>query len=147
MVGTPENPWLMVKELSTDGNCQTVDVLYPHFSVQLYLSPKNLKYLLEPLLDNQEKGHFPRKYCMHDLGKHYPRCIGHTDGKEETMEVEESANMVVMMAAYVNATGDKDFAAKHYPIAKQCTQYCVDHGLIPGFYYNHIIRLIQIETC
>ena len=128
----------MLKEISSDGNCQTVDVVYPHFPVQLYLNPTLLKYLLEPLLDNQERGFFPHKYCMHDLGTHYPRCIGHRDGNEEGMEVEESANMLVMMAAYVKATGDKDFATKHYNISKQWTQYLVDHGLITGL-TNHLI--------
>ena len=108
------------------------DSIYPHFPVQLYLNPKLLKYLLEPLLDNQERGFFPHKYCMHDLGGSYPRCIGHRDGREEAMEVEESANMLIMMAAYVKFTGDKDFAVKHYNIAKQWTQYLVDKGLITG---------------
>ncbi|XP_054157492.1 uncharacterized protein LOC128955839 [Oppia nitens] len=132
LVGTPEKPWLMLKEISSDGNCQTVDVIYPHFPVQLYLNPLLLKYLLDPLIDNQEKGYFPYKYCIHDLGSSYPRCIGHRDGKQEDMEVEESANMLIMMSAYVRATDDKDWATKHYKIAKQWTQYLVDHGLITG---------------
>jgi len=132
LVGTIEKPWLMLKEISSDGNCQTVDVIYPHFPVQLYLNPKLLKYMLDPLLDNQERGFFPHKYCMHDLGSSYPRCVGHRDGREEGMEVEESANMLIMMAAYVKFTGDKDFAVKHYNIAKQWTAYLVDHGLITG---------------
>ena len=131
-MGTPEKPWLMLKEISSDGNCQTVDVIYPHFPVQLYLNPTLLKHMLEPLLDNQERGFFPHKYSMHDLGSSYPRCVGHRDGREEAMEVEESANMLIMMAAYVKATGDKDFAVKHYNIAKQWTQYLVDKGLITG---------------
>ncbi|CAG2174844.1 unnamed protein product, partial [Oppiella nova] len=98
----------------------------------LYLNPTLLRYLLDPLLDNQERGFFPYKYCIHDLGTHYPRCIGHRDGKQEDMEVEESANMVIMMSAYVRATNDTEFAEKHYNISKQWTQYLVDHGLVTG---------------
>ena len=124
----------MLKEISSDGNCQTVDVIYPHFPVHYYLNPKIIKYLLEPLLDNQEKGFFPHKYCMHDLGSSYPRCVGHPNGKEEAMEVEESANIVIMMSAYVRATNDTQFAKKHYKIAKQWTQFLVDLGLITGFH-------------
>lgn len=130
IMGTPDKPWLMVKEISSDGNCQTVDVIYPHFPVQYYLNPKIIKYLLDPLLDNQEKGYFPQKYCMHDLGYNYPRCVGHRDGHQEAMEVEESANIMIMMAAYVKATNDTEFAKKHYKISKQWTQYLVDKGLI-----------------
>ncbi|CAG2115868.1 unnamed protein product, partial [Medioppia subpectinata] len=132
MVGTVDKPWMMFKEIASDGNCQTVDVIFPHFPVQLYFNPTLLKYLLDPLLDNQERGFFPLKYCIHDLGTHYPQCIGHRDGVQEDMEVEESANMLIMMSAYVRATNDTEFAKNHYKIAKQWTQYLVDHGLITG---------------
>ena len=145
MVGTAAKPWMMLKEISSNGNCQTVDVIYPHFPVQLYLNPTLLRLLLEPLLDNQERGLFPKKYSIHDLGTHYPRCIGHKDGVQEDMEVEESANMVIMMSAYVRATNDKQFAEKHYNISKQWTQYLVDNGLITGIllYYYYISILFN----
>ena len=68
---------------------------------------------------------------MHDLGAHYPQCTGHRNGSD-AMEVEESANMVIMMAAYVKVTKDNEFAKKHYKIAKQWTDYLVEHGLITG---------------
>ncbi|CAG2111357.1 unnamed protein product [Medioppia subpectinata] len=126
MVGTVDRPWMMLM----DGVCQTVDAIYPHFAVQLYLNPTLLRYLLEPLLDYQEKDLFPNKYSLHDLGK-YPKCNGQV-GHDYDMEVEESANMLIMMSAYVRATNDTEFAKKHYKIAKQWTQYLVDHGLITG---------------
>ncbi|CAG2102973.1 unnamed protein product, partial [Medioppia subpectinata] len=126
MVGTVDRPWMMLN----DGVCQTVDAIYPHFAVQLYLNPTLLRYLLEPLLDNQERDLFPNKYCLHDLGT-YPKCNGQV-GHDLDMEVEESANMLIMMSAYVRATNDTEFAKKHYKIAKQWTQYLVDHGLITG---------------
>ena len=132
LVGTVERPWLMLKEISSNGNCHTVDMIYPHMAVHLYLNPKNIKYMLDPLFDNMERGFYPHKYSLHDLGARYPRCIGHRDGKDETMEVEESGNMLIMTAAYVKSTGDKDFAVKHYKIIKQWTDYLVEHGLIPG---------------
>ena len=132
LVGTADKPWLMLKEISSDGNCQTVDVIYPHFPIQLYLNPKLLRFMLDPLLDNQERGFFPHNYSMHDLGSKYPRCVGHRDGKEEAMEVEESAGMLIMMSAYVRTTGDKDWAHKHYNISRQWADYLVVHGLIPG---------------
>ncbi|CAG2108209.1 unnamed protein product [Medioppia subpectinata] len=131
MVGTVCRPWMMLKEISSSRKCQTVDAIYPHFPVQLYLNPTLLKYLLEPLLDYQERGLFSKKYCLHDLGSDYPKCNGQV-GHDLDMEVEESANMLIMMSAYVRATNDIQFAKKHYKIAKQWTQYLVDHGLITG---------------
>ncbi|CAG2106283.1 unnamed protein product [Medioppia subpectinata] len=131
MVGTVCRPWMMLKEISSSRKCQTVDAIYPHFPVHLYLNPTLLKYLLEPLLDYQEKGFFSKKYCLHDLGSNYPKCNGQVE-HDLDMEVEESANMLIMMSAYVRATNDIQFAEKHYKIAKQWTQYLVDHGLITG---------------
>lgn len=132
LVGTRKTPWLMLKEISSDGNCQTVDVIYPHFPVQYFLNPTLIKLLLDPLFAEQEAGRYPKKYCMHDLGTHYPKCIGHPDGKDEPMEVEESANIIIMTAAYVKASKDTAYAKQHYKILKQWAKYLVDNGLFPG---------------
>ena len=132
VIGPTGEPWLMLKEISSDGNCQTADVIYPHFPIQYYLNPSYIKMLIEPLLFEQESGFFPRKYAMHDLGSNYPRCIGHPSGSEEAMEVEESGNMIILAAAYVKATKDNDFAKKHYKILRQWADYLVQKGLFPG---------------
>lgn len=40
-----------------------------------------VKYMLDPLIENQEAGHFPLNYSIHDLGTKYPRSVGHgSDG-------------------------------------------------------------------
>jgi len=31
LMGTVSKPWMMLKEISSNSNCQTVDVIYPHF--------------------------------------------------------------------------------------------------------------------
>ena len=87
---------------------------------------------MDPLLDNQERGFFPYNYSMHDLGSNYPLCVGHRDGREEIMEVEESAGMLIVMSAYVRASGDREWAQQHYNISKQWADYLVVNGLIPG---------------
>lgn len=132
LVGTKHNPWLILKEISSDGNCQTVDVIYPHLPIQYYFNPTLIKFLLDPLFAHQEAGYYPNKYCMHDLGFHYPKCSGHPDGKDEPMEVEESANIILMTAAYVKASKDTAYAKQHYKILKQWAQYLVENGLFPG---------------
>jgi hypothetical protein len=109
IVGTKENPWYMVKEISSDGNCQTADVIIPHFPILYYLNPTLIKYMLNPLIEHQEEGFYPHKFAMHDLGSSYPRCVGHLDGKDEWMEVEESANMIIMAAAYLKASKDVEW--------------------------------------
>lgn len=101
--GTPDNPILFLKEISSNGNFQTVDVIFPAFPFFLYTNPRWLAYLLEPLLEHQNSGQYPNKYSMHDLGYHFPNATGHGDGNDEYMPLEECGNMLIMGLALVNA--------------------------------------------
>jgi hypothetical protein len=101
--GTPDNPLLFLKEISSNGNSQTVDVIFPAFPFFLYTQPKWLAYLLEPLLEHQLSGQYPNKYSMHDLGAHFPNLTGHADGRDEYMPVEECGDMLIMGLALVNS--------------------------------------------
>ncbi|KAI9680905.1 MAG: hypothetical protein M1829_000985 [Trizodia sp. TS-e1964] len=101
--GTAENPLLFIKEISSDGNFQTVDVIYPAFPFFLYTNPRWLAYLLEPLLEHMLSGQYPNQYSMHDLGSHFPNATGHPDGNDEYMPVEECGNMLIMGLAIVNS--------------------------------------------
>lgn len=91
--GTADNTLLFLKEISSNGNSQTVDVIFPAFPFFLYTQPKWLAYLLEPLLEHQLSGQYPNKYSMHDLGAHFPNLTGHADGRDEYMPVEECGDM------------------------------------------------------
>ncbi|KAI5369539.1 hypothetical protein Slin15195_G004150 [Septoria linicola] len=101
--GTPENPILFLKEISSNGNCQTVDVIFPAFPFFLYTNPRWLAYLLEPLLEHMLSGQYPNDYTMHDLGTHFPNMTGHSDGRDEYMPVEECGDMLIMGLALVNS--------------------------------------------
>lgn len=101
--GTPENPLLFLKEISSNGNSQTVDVIFPAFPFFLYTNPRWLAYLLEPLLEHQLSGQYPNKYSMHDLGAHFPNLTGHADGRDEYMPVEECGDMLIMGLALINS--------------------------------------------
>jgi hypothetical protein len=104
--GTPDDPILFLKEISSNGNFQTVDVIFPAFPFFLYTNPKWLGYLLEPLLEHQLSGQYPNDYSMHDLGYHFPNATGHPDGQDEYMPVEECGNMLIMALALANAYKD-----------------------------------------
>jgi hypothetical protein len=126
-------PWAFLKEISSDGNVSTVDVTYPGMPVFLYLDPGYVGLLLAPLLDYPEHGGWPKVFAEHDLGSHYPNAAGHNDGNEEDMPVEESANMLIMSAAYLVRGGPKSFATAHYQILKQWADYLVGNALDPGY--------------
>ena len=57
--GTPEDPLIFFKEISSDGNMNTVDVIFPAFPFFLYTNPRWLAYLLEPLIEHQLSGQYP----------------------------------------------------------------------------------------
>lgn len=123
--------YLFLKEISSDGDVQTVDVIYPFFPILLYMNPSWLKLMLDPLFINQEAGYWPFEYPIHDLG-FYPNAVGHNDGNDEQQPLEEAGNMLIMTLAYSQRTGDTDYLTQHYDILNQWTQFLVQEALIPA---------------
>ena len=129
-------PWAFLKEISSDGNVSTVDVVYPASPAWIYADPAYLGLLLEPLLAYAETGGWPETFAEHDLGSAYPVAAGHNNGQEEDMPVEESGNMLIMTAAYLRrstAATASAFATAHYAILKQWADYLVANLPDPGF--------------
>lgn len=134
LVNRGGSPWAFLKEISSDGNVSTVDVIYPAFPAYLYLAPSYLRLLLEPVLDYADGG-WPKTFAEHDIGSSYPQAAGHDDGDEEDMPVEESANMLIMTAAVVRqlpASQASSFAGSHYAVLRQWAEYLVGNALDPG---------------
>ncbi len=134
LVSRDGKPWAFLKEISSSGNMSTIDVTYPGMPVFLYADPAYLGLILAPMLDYPEHGVWPQPFAEHDLGAHYPNADGHPDGIEESMPVEESANLLIMSAAYLqraDVKSAKAFAKTHYAILKKWSDYLVDNALDP----------------
>ncbi|KAF2092053.1 DUF1793-domain-containing protein [Saccharata proteae CBS 121410] len=101
--GTPDAPLLFLKEISSNGNSQTVDVIFPAWPFFLYTNPRWGAYLLEPLIEHMLSGQYPNTYSMHDLGSSFPNLTGHADGHDEYMPVEECGDMLIMGLSLVNS--------------------------------------------
>jgi hypothetical protein len=132
LTGTPEDPYIFMKEISSNGNMNTVDVIFPAHPIFLYTNPELLKLVLKPVYEIQENGKYPNTYAMHDIGAHYPNATGHPDGNDEKMPLEECGNMVIMALAYAKKAKDNDYLSKHYPILKKWTQYLVEDAIYPA---------------
>lgn len=132
LVGNSTKQYLFLKEISSDGNVQTVDVIFPFYPILLYLQPSLAKLMLDPLFENQESGQYPKMSSMHDLGAHYPNATGHPDGNDEPQPLEECGNMLIMTLAYAQRNNDNAYLGQHYKILKQWTQYLVQEALIPA---------------
>lgn len=133
LVGNLTKNYLFLKEISSDGNVQTVDVIFPFHPILLYLGKANLlKLLLDPLFENQESGQYPNMYSMHDLGSSYPNATGHPLGNDEAQPLEECGNMLIMTLAYAQRANDNAYLTQHYNILKQWTTFLVEEALIPA---------------
>ncbi|KAJ5668292.1 uncharacterized protein N7477_006862 [Penicillium maclennaniae] len=132
LAGTEEKMYLFLKEISSDGNMNTVDVIFPAYPIFLYSNPELLKLVMEPLYENQEAGKYPNTYAMHDMGSAYPNATGHDDGNDEKMPLEECGNMVIMTLAYALKASDVNYLNTHYNLLKKWTTYLVDDALYPA---------------
>ncbi|KAK5203682.1 hypothetical protein LTR47_008441 [Exophiala xenobiotica] len=128
----PDEPLMFQKEISSDGNVNTVDVMFPAMPFFLYANPDLLRYNLNPLFYNQENNFYPNQYSMHDLGSNFPNATGHVEGNDEYMPVEESGNMIIMTYAYYHFTGDAAYLSQHYLILQQWSEYLIQYSLLPG---------------
>jgi hypothetical protein len=135
VVGPGGQPWAFLKEISSDGNVSTVDVMFPASPAWMYADPGYLALLLEPLLSYAESGNWPEAFAPHDLGSAYPVASGHNDGGGENMPVEETGNMLIMAAAYIQQAPGPGaaFATAHYKILKQWADYLVANLPDPGY--------------
>ncbi|CAK7565465.1 MAG: hypothetical protein SEPTF4163_003382 [Sporothrix epigloea] len=123
--------YLFIKEISSDGDIQTVDVIFPAHPIFLYLNPELLKLLLDPLFEHQESGHYPNPWSIHDLGL-FPNAVGFPDGKDEAMPIEECSNMIIMTLAYALRSGNRQYLVKHWTLLNQWAQFLVNDSLIPA---------------
>ena len=132
LAGDKTKSYFFMKEISSDGNAQTVDVMFPLHPFLLYANPELLKMILDPLFENQEAGQYPHTYSMHDLGSSFPNATGHTDGNDEYMPLEECGNMLIMTLAYAQRAADTAYLTEHYKILGQWTGYLVQEALFPA---------------
>jgi hypothetical protein len=118
-----------VKELSSDGNVNTIDVIFPALPMYYVMEPEYIRLLLEPVMRYLQAGRWKLPYMIHDLGTHYPHAIGHDDQKAEPMPVEESGNILILAYAYTVASGNTEWAAQYMPLLQGYADYLVGVGL------------------
>lgn len=127
LAGTMQDYYLFLKEISSDGDIQTVDVIFPSMPIFLYLNPDLVRLLIDPIFVYTEAGNFANDYALHDLG-YYPNA---TKAGTEVQQVEESGNMVIMTLAMAQRTNNTAYLSQHYATLKQWTEYLIADSLIP----------------
>ncbi|RMY42419.1 hypothetical protein D0865_11984 [Hortaea werneckii] len=126
------SPQAFIKEISSDGNLNTVDIIFQTWPVFISLNPDYIRLLWEPIMSYSASGRWPKDFVIVSVLPNYPNATGHDDGREEHMPLFETSSLFILFYAYQKYTGDASWAKQYSSLLTGYADFLVNHSLYPS---------------
>ncbi|KAH9942417.1 uncharacterized protein BXZ73DRAFT_41258 [Epithele typhae] len=118
---------IFMKDISTsETNSGPVEKIYAAFPAFLCMNASLGAVMLSTLLGIQQSG-TAQSFASPDLGGQYPQTQNRADSGQG---VEQTGNMLIMLLAQAQVTGDASLIAQYYAKEKQWADYLVANSLL-----------------
>ncbi|KLO15788.1 hypothetical protein SCHPADRAFT_938385 [Schizopora paradoxa] len=141
-----------ISSIGNSGGTNVVDVLYAGFPAVLFLAPNFGQYLLRPILESQidsngtligqpyapqnlgtlvVHSYYSYLIALRPQGTAFPNVTCNTS--PHNLGIEESGNMLIMVLALFQKTGDLSIIQNYYPLLKSWADYLVNQTFESSF--------------